>query len=362
MNFPPADAAVFALRHGDVLVTEASGSASAVGATAMWNGELEGTVCFQNTLIRLRPGRRLTGRYLFWWAMSQHATGAFAEAATGQSIRHLGAEALGDQLISVPPLEEQRRIADFLDAQSARIASLAEARRRERSLWTQSFASLVDEKLVPWRGTAIPLRYLTSKIGSGKTPSGGAEVYVDQGVIFLRSQNVHNDGLHLDDVAFIKESVDVEMHGTRVQPGDVLLNITGASIGRSCAVPVGLGAANVNQHVCIVRPLAFVESTLLAFAITGSHVQDEIRLNQVGGNRDGLNFDQVAGLTIPIPRDLRDQRKLTDELNESRDRVRVAGVTCDRSSDLIREYERSLITAAVTGEFDVTTARTGVPS
>lgn len=71
----------------------------------------------------------------------------------------------------------------------------------------------------------LRLRYLTTKIGSGKTPKGGNEVYSGEGIIFLRSQNIYDDGLRLNDVACINEQLDQELYQTRVRAGDVLLNI-----------------------------------------------------------------------------------------------------------------------------------------
>jgi hypothetical protein len=67
-----------------------------------------------------------------------------------------------------------------------------------------------------WR--TVRLKYVTEKIGSGKTPSGGADSYVPVGVPFIRSQNVRYDGLSLIDVVFIDESTDESMAGSRIQP------------------------------------------------------------------------------------------------------------------------------------------------
>ena len=92
-----------------------------------------------------------------------------------------------------------------------------------------------------------------TKIGSGVTPRGGAEVYQSSGVPLIRSQNVRNDSLDLTDVAYISDEINNTMKGSAVQPLDVLLNITGASIGRSCVVPADFQIGNVNQHVCIIR-------------------------------------------------------------------------------------------------------------
>ncbi|MFM9453404.1 restriction endonuclease subunit S [Streptomyces europaeiscabiei] len=158
------------------------------------------------------------------------------------------------------------------------------------------------------------LKWSVSKIGSGKTPSGGAEAYADYGVTFLRSQNIHFDGLRLDEVAYIDEATHRGMWGTRVMSGDVLLNITGASIGRVAYATSDLGRANVNQHVCIVRPTSEFSTRYLAYALGSRPVQEQIRELQVGGNREGLNFEQVGNLMIPAAhRD--EQRRIADYLD-----------------------------------------------
>lgn len=106
------------------------------------------------------------------------------------------------------------------------------------------------------------------KIGSGVTPTGGAAAYLDAGIPLLRSQNIHFDGLRLDDVAYIATETHYEMRGSKVHPGDVLLNITGASIGRCTFVPENFGEANVNQHVCIIRSKGGLEHRFLNYCLT----------------------------------------------------------------------------------------------
>ena len=115
----------------------------------------------------------------------------------------------------------------------------------------------VDESILPF---ALPANWkwarldrIMQKMGAGSTPLGGKKVYVDDGVMFLRSQNVWDNGLVLEDVARIEPQIHQDMGGTWVEPGDVLLNITGASIGRCALVPDDFGEANVSQHVAILR-------------------------------------------------------------------------------------------------------------
>jgi len=357
MNFRPLEQATFALRDGDVLVTEGSGSRETVGQSAVWHENVAGVVCFQNTLLRIRPRVGLAdGRFLAWWARHAHAARLMAAVASGANILHLSAEELRRLPVPDLGLAQQRRIADFLDDQVARIDNIIAAREKQVSLVATTHRA--ERAALVRQGSPAPVRvrHLVSKIGSGETPTGGAEVYKDHGVKFLRSQNVHNDGLRLGDVAYIDRLVDAEMCSTRVSAGDVLLNITGASLGRCAVAPDDLGEANVNQHVCILRPLANIDPVVLAAGIRDDETQDQIRLMQVGGNRDGLNFDQVA--------DLRTHYSAVESVAAA---TRVAIMAADtryagHRSDLLRsvvqlrEFRQSLITAAVTGEFDVSSA------
>ncbi|MCX5127295.1 restriction endonuclease subunit S [Streptomyces sp. NBC_00347] len=182
--------------------------------------------------------------------------------------------------------------------------------------------------MTPSTFRTIPVWLLASKIGSGKTPSGGAKTYLESGVTFLRSQNVHFDGLRLDDAAFIDRGTHAEMRGTKVRPDDVLLNITGASLGRVARFPAGLGAANVNQHVCIIRPNGGVDSRFLAYALASQPAQQQISSMQVGGNREGLNFDQVGHLRVPEV-SAEEQFRIADFLDVQTARI-------DRMTDLQR--------------------------
>ena len=117
----------------------------------------------------------------------------------------------------------------------------------------------------------------------------------------MRSQNVHFDGLSLEDVVYIPSEVDNSMHRSRVQPGDVLLNITGASIGRCTIAPTDLGPVNVNQHVCIIRTTEGFNPRFVWKWLSTPRSQREIDEIQTGQSRQGLNYQQVRQLTIARP-------------------------------------------------------------
>ena len=179
---------------------------------------------------------------------------------------------------------------------------------------------------IPVEWSAVKLDQLASRVGSGVTPTGGESVYTPEGVIFIRSQNVHFDGLRLDDVAYIPERIHLSMLRSEVFENDVLLNITGASIGRCCRMPSIDGYANVNQHVCTIRLLGSTEATAgLLAAVLESHIgQHQIAQLNAGGNREGLNYQQVRSFVLPWPGDDSEFvriysgiRQMTDGLNAS---------------------------------------------
>ena len=93
---------------------------------------------------------------------------------------------------------------------------------------------------------------LTAKVGSGSTPKGGNAVYTSAGHCFVRSQNVGMGYLILDDVAHINDGIHQKHKATELKEDDVLLNITGASIGRTAIATKEIEGGNVNQHVCII--------------------------------------------------------------------------------------------------------------
>lgn len=273
-------------------------------------------------------------------------------------------------VVPVPPMEEQTAISEFLDEQCVLIdEAIAEAQTsiEEYRAWKSSIIfetitkgldknAVMKESGIPWIGV-IPeewdtcaIKYCTSKIGSGKTPSGGAEVYSDSGIIFLRSQNIYDTGLALDDVSFISEEIDAEMQNTRVQYRDVLLNITGGSIGRCCIYNLKGIPANVNQHVCILRTISskLLPEYLRYFwnSACGPIVVSQF---QTGGNRAGLNFEQIGKISIPYC-DINTQCRIVKYLDN----------VCSTIDEIIKEkeclvselemYKRSLIFEVVTGK------------
>jgi type I restriction enzyme S subunit len=147
----------------------------------------------------------------------------------------------------------------------------------------------------------VRLDALLKKIGAGSTPLGGRQAYVANGVKFLRSQNIWNEGLRLNEVAFITEETHQKMSGTHVEAGDLLFNITGASIGRCAAVPTDFDTGNVSQHVTIIRPVSGEIQPFLHVVLISQLVQQTVMDVQVGVSREGLSIGKLAQFLIPLP-------------------------------------------------------------
>lgn len=143
MNFDPGEQVTFSLRPGDVLITEGAGSLAAVGANAVWHGELQGTICFQNTLIRLRPRPDSDPRFVAWWARYAFESGLLAAAADGANIYHLGVETVRGLPAWAPSIVVQREVAVELDREVSGLERQARIRQRQIDLLLERRLALI---------------------------------------------------------------------------------------------------------------------------------------------------------------------------------------------------------------------------
>ncbi|HFO6523325.1 TPA: restriction endonuclease subunit S, partial [Escherichia coli] len=176
---------------------------------------------------------------------------------------------------------------------------------------------LTEVGVIPEDWVVISIDDCTTKVGSGKTPTGGASVYIDSGRPFVRSQNVDWGRLDLADVVHITDETHNTFSGSEIQQDDVLLNITGASIGRCAKADFRVIGGNVNQHVCIIRTEAKkLSPSLLVELINSNYGQNQIDSYQAGGNREGLNFSQVKNLKFAITPNSLEQTEIVRTLND----------------------------------------------
>ena len=182
---------------------------------------------------------------------------------------------------------------------------------------------------------------LAIKVGSGVTPKGGETVYKKEGHPFVRSQNVGLGGLLLEDIAYIDDTTHIRQKNTELQIDDVLLNITGASIGRSAVVNEQIAGGNVNQHVCIIRTKDNLVSPFLCNFLLSNYGQKQIDSFQAGGNRQGLNFEQIKSIRIGIPC-VKEQSKIAKTLQLLDERIATQNKIIEKLESLIKGLNNSL--------------------
>jgi type I restriction enzyme, S subunit len=362
----------FSLEKSDVIATKDSESANDIGVPALVLENLENVVCGYH-LTHIKP-HSVRGEYLFRIFQTKYSKSYFEISANGVTRYALGVDDFNCFKVLLPPSAEQTAIANFLDRKTAEIDELIADKKRLLELYEEEKTSIINQAVtkginpdaqmknsgIEWLGE-IPehwevkrLKILVSKIGSGVTPSGGSSVYQTSGTPLLRSQNIHFDGLKLDDVAYITDKIDEGMSNSRIQENDVLLNITGASIGRCFYVPEGFGRGNVNQHVCILRPIIQkIHVQFLYYQMRSLVGQVQINLQQTGANREGLNFEQLKNFQIPIPLATQEQTEIVHHIKVATDLIENKKTKTEKLIELLTEYRTALISEVVTGKIKV---------
>jgi len=145
------------------------------------------------------------------------------------------------------------------------------------------------------------LLQLTDKIGSGSTPRGGKEVYLEEGVALIRSQNVYDSLFVWDGLARISDKAAAQLKGVTVQEEDVLLNITGASILRTCVVEPDVLPARVNQHVAIIRAKAGVPPRFIHMHLLRPDIKNYLLGLNAGASREAITKAHIESLVLLTP-------------------------------------------------------------
>jgi type I restriction enzyme, S subunit len=189
---------------------------------------------------------------------------------------------------------------------------------------------------------------ITTKIGSGATPRGGSEFYENQGVPLIRSMNVRFEGFTIEGLAFLNKAQAKALDTVTVKSGDVLLNITGASIGRVTQAPPSMDGARVNQHVCIIRPKPELDAAFLARFLASPLVQRMIWTEQYGVTRQALTKAQILAFDVPLP-PLSEQQRIVAKMESVFSQVHACQQRLARIPTLLKRFRQSVLAAACSG-------------
>lgn len=167
----------------------------------------------------------------------------------------------------------------------------------------------------------VKLYDICSKIGSGATPRGGKEVYCDEGISLIRSQNVLDYSFLIEGLVHINDVQADKLRNVIVEEDDVLLNITGDSVARVCVVDSTYLPARVNQHVCIIRAnKKYVQGSYLLYFLQ-LNKQYLLQLAAGGATRNALTKDMIGNLELELP-SLEQQKRVVSLLDDIQAKIK----------------------------------------
>ncbi|CAI3100191.1 Type-1 restriction enzyme EcoKI specificity protein [Acinetobacter oleivorans] len=328
---------------------------------------------YASYLIRFRFKENVEAEYLKFFFKSSYFLNSLVANIHGGVNQNIHAEDIKSTFLALPPIEEQKEIANFLNAKIEKVNILIAKQEILLEKLAEQRVALISHAVtkglnpdvemkesantwlgkIPQTWVLKPTKYFLSYVGSGKTPKGGAEVYIDEGIIMIRSQNVYDDRLRLEDVVHITDEADQGQINTRVHEDDVLLNITGASLGRVSIVPKGIPLANVNQHVCILRPIQdLILPEFLHLIMQSHYAKSLIKSEENGTSREGLTFEQIKAMIFALP-SLDEQKEICEYIKAELGIINNSKNACNNLIDKLKEYRSTLITQVVTGKIDV---------
>lgn len=274
------------------------------------------------------------------------------------TVKHLSSgEILKCRLPAASP-EEQRRVADFLDDRVARIDHIITARRRQSELVLEESESTLESLVTQPCAVRRPLASLTD-------PSRPIQYGIvlpgpdyPGGVPIIKGGDIGSGRLRRLELNRTDPDIERAYRRSRVRPGDMVIAIRG-SVGEVDVVPVELQMANLTQDSARIAPFGY-DGEWLRAALVSPGVQSQMTRRITGATVKGINIQDLRRVPIPVP-----SRAFQASIAMTTKRLREETAwyvdALARSIALLSEYKQSLITAAVSGEFDVSTAGSGIP-
>ncbi len=345
----PGELRDLSVRHGDLLICEGGD----VGRAAVYDGP-EGFI-FQNSVHRARAIGDSDVRYFAYIMRALHSSDWLDVLCNKATIRHLTSEKLGSLQIPLPPPAEQRRIADFLDVETARLDKIAALRRRQIAILREraevTLASLFSEG--PGQ-REYRFRHLMRA-----NPCYGVLVprFTNDGVPLIRVSDLGRLSEGVDQLPQVERDQAAEYRRTRISPDDILITVVGATIGRCDVAPQEVDGYNVSRAIARVQIIPGLSPQMIASWVRGKQFRIQAELATSGAAaQPALNMSDLTHFTIWLPESTKKRDILAERVRDHEGSMNSLLSSVNSQIAHLSERRRSLIAAAVTGQFDVSTA------
>lgn len=350
MHFSEAECETYRLLPGDILMSEASGSAGEVGKPALWTGEIE-DCCFQNTLIRIRGKGRTDPEYLLYRLRLEALLGRWTlQGARGIGIYHLGASRLSNWELALPPLDEQRKIVAEVDRRLAHVdsadATLRQAGRRlihaRRATLELSIGS---SALVQTVGDVIE----RIEAGTSYRCEGRRAAADEWGVVKVSSMSW---GRFLQEENKALPVGVIPPASTEIRTGDILFSRanTAELVGASVLVGSCRSRLVLSDKSLRLVPAEGVDRRWLQFVLSSPTVRTQLSALATGTKDSMRNVSQAKLKAVRIPAQPHDlQVAIADEVERRLSLMDAAENALWRSVHRVAALRRSILAAGTAG-------------
>ena len=339
----PKGSEKFRLSFGDLLIT----LTGEIGATGTVHQDFPMYLNQRVGKITVLDGSRVLLNYLAVHFNYQPVRDEMWSLGKGNAQLNISPKSIHEMQVNLPPIAEQRRIVDVVSSVDAYIDALQQQVDAARTARNAVLHELLESLS---KFPVKKLRDLTTKIGSGATPRGGESVYLTSGISLIRSQNVHNSLFLHEGLVAIDDFAAKALNGVSVEPNDVLINITGASVARTCLVDETVLPARVNQHVAIIRTkkVELVPGFLLQILLGQTMNSYLLDISGSGTTRQAITKAQLEDLEIVVP-PIAEQERIV-EIVSSMDEVIQAA---ERAVVEAKNLRSGLLSDLLSGEHEI---------
>jgi type I restriction enzyme S subunit len=337
----------YQIRRGDVLITKDSETADDIGVSAYVAETVPNVLCgYHLALVRPRA-HEVDGRYLRWALASTEAREQMAAKATGITRFGLRSSAIAGLVIPAPDPAFQRKIADYLDHETARIDALIQKKELLGAAVAERFVALIDNSI---QGTPVPLKRLLARpLQYGANETG--EVGDAEWPRYIRITDLRGDGTLRDDTEL--QLSPLSAVGYYLKEGDLLFARSGATVGKCFKFSTANGPSCFAGY--LIRARMDRSRALPEYVYLWTQSTDywsQIRRASIQATIQNVGASRYGSLTVPVP-SLPVQGAIVKRSEASGDWARATSAAIARQVTLLHERRHALITAAVTGQLDI---------